>query len=67
MSAFTGAQGRGAAKTHQRAKRDAAKTRQRHHDQAVLAYSIEHGVPEDEARKVVRLMGYVAHTIQGPL
>lgn len=63
MSAYSGPQSAGAAAAHRRAKRDAAITRQRHHDQAVLRYAIEHGVSEDEARLVVRLVGHLEHVV----
>lgn len=65
MSAYSGPQGAGAAARHARAKRDAAKTRQRHHDQAVLRYAIANAVDEDEARKALRLVRHLEHVIGG--
>jgi hypothetical protein len=63
MSTYSGPQAKGAAAAHRRSKRAEADTRAASYERRVLRYVIDHGVPEDEARKIVRLEGHIARQI----
>ena len=63
MSAYSGPQQKGAAAVRRKTKRADALTREARHEHRVMRYVIDHGVPEAEARKLVRLEGHIAHQI----
>lgn len=65
MSTFTGRQQAGAGRARRTAKKVDAKVRQLRHEQVVVAYEVERGVTEGEARKAVRLIKHLEHQFAG--